>query len=185
MTMRVTGGLLRGRRLRVAGSTRLRPTSDRVRGAIFSILGPDACVGAKVLDLYAGTGMLGIEALSRGAESAVFVEVDSTLVRRMRDNLREMSVNKRALVVRGKVERVLDDLDGGYDLVFADPPYRDEVWDELMDRLGKRELVSAEGAVVVEYRQGTAMAETYGTLVRETRRRYGDSGIAVYRSRGR
>ena len=138
MTMRVTGGLLRGRRLRVAGSTRLRPTSDRVRGAIFSILGPDACVGAKVLDLYAGTGMLGIEALSRGAESAVFVEVDSTLVRRMRDNLREMSVNKRALVVRGRVERVLDDLDGGYDLVFADPPYRDEVWDELMDRLGKK-----------------------------------------------
>ena len=183
--MRVTGGSLRGRRLRVAKSPRLRPTSDRVRGAIFSVLGPGACGGARVLDLYAGTGMLGIEALSRGAESATFVEADSRLARRMRSNLREMSVEGRARVVRGRVERVLDRLEGSFDLVFADPPYGEDVWGELMGRLDEAGLVTEGGAVVVEYRSGTAMAEAYGGLARETRRRYGDSGVAVYRSRGR
>ena len=182
--MRVTGGSLRGRRLRAIRSPRLRPTSDRVRGAIFSILGPGACEGARVLDLYAGTGMLGIEALSRGAEEAVFVEADAALARRMRANLRELSVHERAKVLRGRVERLLERLEGEFDLVFADPPYEEDAWDEVMGRLDGRGLVSARGAVIAEHRSGAATAETYGRLALETRRRYGDSSIAVYRPRG-
>ena len=185
MTMRITGGSLRGRRIRVASSTRLRPTSDRVRGAVFSILGMQACAGARVLDLYAGTGMLGVEALSRGASSSVFVESDGRLARRMRENLRDISMEEQTKVIRARVERVLDSLEGAFDLVFADPPYGAQVWSDLMGRLGRGDLLSERGVVVVEYRHGTSLADDYGVLTKQTSRRYGDSVIGVYRSEGR
>ena len=180
--MRITGGFHRGRRLRAPKAVGLRPTSERVRGAIFSILGQGACKGARVLDLYAGTGMLGIEALSRGASWADFVEVDGRLVRYMRDNLREMSLAEKSRVYRARAERVLDRLAGGYDLVFVDPPYRVNVWEQMMGTVGKRGFVNESGAVVLEYRFGTGLAETYGALRQETNRRYGDTAIAVYRA---
>lgn len=182
MTMRMTGGSHRGRKLRVPGATGLRPTSERVRAAVFSILGPDACRGVRVLDLYAGTGMLGMEALSRGAEWTDFVEVDARLVRHMRSNLSEMSLEGQTRVYRARVERVLDRLTGGYGLVFADPPYAADVWDQVMGALGRHELVIEGGAVVAEHRYMTVLAETYGVLTQETRRRYGDTGITVYRA---
>ena len=161
---------------------RLRPTSERVRGAIFSILGAQACQGARVLDLYAGSGALGMEALSRGAEWADFVEVNARLVRRIRENLGEMSLSGKGKVYQGTVERVLDILPGGYDMVFADPPYDMDEWDTLMGRLGAGDLIKEGGVVVVEHRYTTAPAESYNKLVQITGRRYGDTSVSVYRA---
>ena len=180
--MRITGGFHRGRRLRTPKAMGLRPTTERVRGAIFSILGQGACRGARVLDLYAGTGVLGIEALSRDASWTDFVEVDGKLVRHIRDNLREMSLAEKSRVYRAKVESVLGRLVRGYDLVFADPPYRVNVWEQLMGTVGKLGFVNEGGIVVLEYRFGTGLSETYGVLTQETNRRYGDTAIAVYRA---
>ncbi|MCH7626588.1 MAG: RsmD family RNA methyltransferase, partial [Chloroflexi bacterium] len=110
MTLRITGGELRGRRLKSAHGSGLRPTSERVRGAMFSIIGRDAVEGARVLDLYAGTGALGIEALSRGAAWADFVESGRGRCREIRDRLRELGLDDRSRVYAGRTLKVLGTL---------------------------------------------------------------------------
>jgi 16S rRNA G966 N2-methylase RsmD len=120
---------------------------------------------------------MGIEALSRDASWADFVEVDGKLVRQIHDNLDDMSLAGKSRVYRAKVESVLVRLVGGYDLVFADPPYRLDVWDELMGAVGERGFVNEGGVVVLEYRFGTDVSETYGVLKQDMNRRYGNRGI--------
>ena len=117
--MRVVAGEFKGRRLQAPRGRRTRPTADRVREALFSMLGDVS--GARVLDLYAGSGALGIEALSRGAESAVFVERDQQALAAMRRNLE--AVGAEADVRRQDVSRFLARTEGTFDLVFCDPPY--------------------------------------------------------------
>ena len=181
MNVRITGGTHRGRRLRSPGGTGLRPTTEKVRGAVFSILGRDVVHGARVLDLFAGTGVMGIEALSRGAEQADFVEVDALRAKSIREGLSGLSMDERGRVYRMRVERALVSLSGVYDLVFVDPPYDLEDWDALMDGIAASGLTEAEGEVVVEYSSRTSLATRYGGLVEDTRRRYGDTSITIYR----
>ncbi len=118
--MRVVAGELGGRRLKSPGrSVDVRPTSDRVREALFSILGDVG--GARALDLFCGTGALGIEAISRGAAEATLVDTHTSLARR---NVRELGLEDRCQVVRADVLRFLGSSRERYDLVFCDPPYR-------------------------------------------------------------
>ena len=181
MRMRITGGTLRGRSL--IGTTKtavLRPTSERVRGAIFSILGPHAVEEARVVDLYAGTGALGIEALSRGAAWVDFVEASSRLGWQIGENLSRLLLDTRGRVYRVRVERALDVLPSGYDLAFADPPYSMDDWTWLMGRMGGGALMKERGIVVVEHRYGASLLPRYGQLARLTSRRYGDTAISMY-----
>ena len=180
MSIRITGGTHRGRRLRSERGAGLRPTSELVRGAIFSILGPEAVEGARVLDLYAGTGALAIEALSRGAAWADLVEVNAGRARRIRDSLAQFSLAEIGRVYQARTQRALDTLPSRYDLVFADPPYDMDVWEPLMERLGKGDLVKEKGLVVVEHRHGKALEERYGTLTSVSVRRYGDTAVSIY-----
>lgn len=180
--MRISGGEDRGRRLRSAKSASLRPTSERVRGALFSIVGAGAVEGARVLDLYAGTGVLGIEALSRGASWADFVEVHAGRCRDIKASLAELGFADRARVHRGEVERALDSLEGGYGLVLADPPYDDEPWEGLMGRLEVRQLLDEGGLLVAEHHHKSELDDRYGGLVRQTERRYGDTSLSIYRA---
>src|SRR5580692_6775643 len=119
--MRVIAGRLGGRRLTAPRGMATRPTSDRVREALFSALGPLG--GAAVLDLYAGTGALGIEALSRGAARATFVESARPALAALRDNLAALGLEGAARVLAMPVERAVTRLGGAFDLVLADPPY--------------------------------------------------------------
>lgn len=180
MALRITGGIHRGRRLHVSGRGGLRPTSDKVRGAIFSILGRDVVEGTRVLDLYAGTGALGLEALSRGAAQTDFVEVDARRCQQIREHLNELSLVEQGRVYTGKVERMLDSLPGGYGLVFADPPYNMDVWESLMELLCRGDLLKNDSVVVVEHRYDTGLADRYGKLALMTRRRYGDTSVSIY-----
>ena len=180
MTMRITGGMHRGRRLRSSKGPGLRPTSDRVRGAVFSIIGDAALTDALVLDLFAGTGILGIEALSRGAASAHFIEANGRRCEDIRRSVEEISLKEQCSVFRGRVEGILPTLEGAYDLVFADPPYDLDVWDKVMGLLDSRCLVRENGLVVAEHRHSTAMADAYGRLERTTSRRYGDTTVSIY-----
>jgi 16S rRNA (guanine(966)-N(2))-methyltransferase RsmD len=183
MSLRITGGELRGRRLRSSDGAGLRPTSDRVRAAIFSILGREAVEGVRVLDLYAGTGALGIEALSRGAAWADFVEANARRCQQLRESLRELGLSDRiGGVYQARVERILDSLPGGYGLAFADPPYDMDVWEDLMGRLGADGLIADKGVVVAEHRHSTVLAESYGRLAQVTSRRYGDTAVSIYRA---
>ena len=180
MSVRISGGMYRGRQIRSPGGADLRPTTERVRGAVFSIIGAGTLAGARVLDLYAGTGVMAMEAISRGAAWADLVEVDARLVRGIRENLRSLSAAGQARVYRGRTLDVLDRLPGGYDLVFADPPYEMREWDPLMDRLNRPGLINSGGIVVAEHRHDMAMAERYDGFERVTTRKYGDTGISVY-----
>ena len=182
MTLRITGGEHRGRRLKTARSRDLRPTSDRVRSAIFSILGAEAVEGARALDLYAGTGALGIEALSRGAEYVDFVEANGRRSRELLDSLKALGLADKATVHTGQVERVLGSLGGGYRLVFADPPYALDPWESLMAALNANGLLEEECVVVLEHGRDTEPIDAYGRLELVTRRRYGDTSISIYRA---
>ena len=184
MSIRITGGTHKGRRLRSVKGPGLRPTTERVRAAIFSVLGDEAVDGARIMDLYAGTGGLGIEALSRGAASAVFVEANARRAEQLRDNLRELALEERAHVYHGRVERVLGRLPGPYDLALIGAPYDLDSWDSLMEGLGVGNLIGEGSVVVAEYRYGTALKERYGPLMVWTIRRYGDTGVSMYRFGG-
>ncbi|HVE63210.1 MAG TPA: 16S rRNA (guanine(966)-N(2))-methyltransferase RsmD [Mycobacteriales bacterium] len=170
--MRIVAGIARGRRLSVPEGSATRPTSDRAREAMFSTLesmrGP--LHGARVLDLYAGTGAVGLEALSRGAAHVVLVEDDATTLEVLRDNVR--AVGLAGAAVRGEpVERVLaESPDAPYDVVFADPPYTDTVDGVLEAAL---RWLAPSAVVVVERSSSDAPLVWPDGVVAVKDRRYG------------
>ena len=172
MTVRVTGGELRGRRLHVPKSG-VRPTTERVREAIFSILGDVS--GARVLDLFCGTGALGIEALSRGAVEATLVDAKPAAARR---NLEALELTGRARTVRSDAARFLRGAEpGSYELVFCDPPYR------LADRLAADlvqfipQVLARGGRVMLESSPKRPLELDLPLLVE---RPYGDTRVRVH-----
>ncbi len=180
MTTRITGGSKRGRLLRASRSADLRPTSERVRAAVFSMIGLGAVESADVLDLYAGTGALGIEALSRGAGSAEFVESDAGRCRDIRANLEVLGLENRGKVHVGRVEKALARLDGPFGLVLIDPPYDADPWANVMTQLNEGGMLEQDSIVVAEHSSRLELAPAYGGLVRARSRRYGDTSVSVY-----
>lgn len=178
--LRVVGGEHSGRRLRGPAGPGTRPTADRVREAIFALLG-DLVPGARVLDLYAGTGALAIEALSRGARHADLVEVGPRACVIIRHNLALASVADRARVLRLSVERALPVLVGPYDLVLADPPYAEADVPGLLGRLDSEGLVAPEGRIVVEHSSRLVAPDKAAGFGLWKRRRYGDATVSIYR----
>jgi 16S rRNA (guanine966-N2)-methyltransferase len=163
--MRVVAGELGGRRLVGPDGTSTRPTTDRVREAIFNSLGSAGLIeGALVADLYAGSGAVGIEALSRGADYCVFVERDRSALRALEQNIDTLGLRDRASVIAGDVLSVLGAIDA--DIVFADPPYDFEDWPQLLS-LVRADTVVAESGRVVEPVQGWDQHRTkrYGRTV--------------------
>ena len=171
--MRIVAGEWRGRRIAAPADSRVRPTADRVREAWMSIVGP-RLEGARVLDLFAGSGALGLEALSRGAASAEFVELNAPSLRALRENIAHLGAGDRAVVRRGDALRIAESLAAGaYDVAFADPPYRLG----MAERIAARWLAVPFAAVLgVEHGAKEAMPEGGET------RRYGDTAITIYRA---
>jgi 16S rRNA (guanine966-N2)-methyltransferase len=171
--MRVVAGTAGGRRLVAPPGRSTRPTSDRTREAVFNALGSQGVVeGASVADLFAGSGALGIEALSRGAASAVFVEHDRRALEVIRSNLAATGLADAATVVAADVERWLAADRGPFDLVLADPPYAFDRWPELLARV-------RAGAVVAESDRDVEPGPGWRVL---RRRRYGGTVVTVLTS---
>lgn len=179
--MRITGGRLGSRRLSAPSGDATRPTSDRVREALFSVLaGRGVLQGARVLDAFAGTGALGLESLSRGAAYVAFVERDAKAIACLRTNVAELSVSDCCKVHACTVEIFLKQADKPYSLIFADPPYslvRSEsfakLWSNLTDNL------SLGGTAVLEHdTRDPSPNSPHATLV--SSRSYGDTTIAIY-----
>jgi 16S rRNA (guanine966-N2)-methyltransferase len=171
--VRVVAGEFRGRRLAAPRGMRTRPTADRVREALFSMLGDVS--GARVLDLYAGSGALGIEALSRGAESAVFVELDPRAVAAIGRNLESLGLEQA--VLRQDAVRFLARAEGTFDLVFCDPPY--DSASRLAGPLaeGLPALTSEQARIVTESDKRNPLELPFPLL---TERTYGDTRIAIH-----
>jgi 16S rRNA (guanine966-N2)-methyltransferase len=171
--VRIVGGSHKGARIYAPKGRDTRPTSDRVREAIFAILG--SVEGARVLDLFAGSGALGLEALSRGAASAVFVESDPVAVKAIERNLEKLGLEGR--IVRSDVVRDVARTDERYDVVFVDPPY--EMVESLRMPLAEHlPRVLAEGGVVV-FETGAGVQLELPLTLRSTRR-HGSTQLTVF-----
>lgn len=211
--MRVIAGEARGRPLAGPSGTQTRPTSDKVKGALFSMIetllaarrpgadveggepgSPDLWQGLTVLDLYAGTGALGIEALSRGAAHCDFVDSHPAARKTIERNLRVTGLADRGQVIGLTAEKVArgsgrDAFQVPYGVVLLDPPYADTEVGNLLGQLATDAFLQPEALVVVEHSRRSALAPTYGSgenvdgaLLREVRqRRHGDTVLSIYR----
>ncbi|MFQ5859997.1 MAG: 16S rRNA (guanine(966)-N(2))-methyltransferase RsmD [Dehalococcoidia bacterium] len=175
--VRISGGSARGRRLHSSASGGARPTSARVRGAIFSMVEARGLEGAVVLDLFAGTGSLGLEALSRGASHADFVERDPRQCRVLRTNLAATGFTSQAQVYCAPVERALTFLKGPYRFIFMDPPYKLLDLDAMLGTLAAAHILTPGGVAVVGHSKRLSLRERYGDLVHVGLYRYGDSVV--------
>jgi 16S rRNA (guanine(966)-N(2))-methyltransferase RsmD len=181
--MRVIAGRARGRKLTAVPGPSVRPTADRVKEAVFSML--ESRFGlheARVLDLYAGSGALGIEALSRGAAAVVFVDRHAAAAAVVRRNLAACGFTARLLAMPAqKALARLEDEQAGFDGVFLDPPYASDEAAESLARLGRGALLAPGAWVVVEHAAGTPVPERCGVLGLILTKGYGNTHVAVYR----
>jgi 16S rRNA (guanine966-N2)-methyltransferase len=188
--MRLTGGSDRGRRIKAPRGLRTRPTAAKIREAIFNILGPPP--DGAVLDLFAGTGSLGLEALSRGARRVVFVERERHALSVLRHNLRELGVESRSTViaadVRTGIRRLAASISGEdrfsedrFSWVFMDPPYAREA-EAILAELSDRDLLTGCAVVIVEHDKRHRPPASIGGLFLTDRREYGETELSFYRS---
>lgn len=181
--MRIVGGSLSGRVLRAPPGAATRPTSEKVREAVFNILGNimGSLEGAHVLDLFAGSGALGIEALSRDAAHTTFVDAGKPALASVRGNLRELGLEDRALVVAGDAVAHAARLvpASPWRLVFVDPPYRSDLATRAVLAISAEKL-AAGAVIVIEHDRHNAPPEALGSLLRTDQRRYGDTLVSFF-----
>lgn len=180
--MRVVAGTLGGRKLRAPRGQSTRPTADRIKEAMFSILGPPP-TGACVLDLFCGSGGLGIEALSRGAASAVFVDKAATAIDALTANLEALQIRDRATMMRADFTAALGKLvqsNVTFDWVFLDPPYAADLATAAIVALGAPGLLAQTAVLVVEHDKRAQPYSQIGPFSLDDRRRYGDTELSFY-----
>jgi 16S rRNA (guanine966-N2)-methyltransferase len=179
--MRVIAGTAKGHHLKAPKRRATRPATDLVRGAIFDILANTAAGWERVLDLFSGSGALGIEALSRGAGHVDFVEHEPRVCAIIKENLADTRLAEFAHVYCSEVARaVATSLSGTYDIILMDPPYADTAIHEVVTQVAASGLVGPDTTVVVTHSPHLSLREAYGPLKMIKERRHGDSIISVY-----
>ena len=180
--MRVIGGAARGRRLKVPKGQSVRPTAARVKGSLFNIL-PHDFSALRVLDLFAGSGNVSIEALSRGAEQAILVDESPRTAAVIKENLSRLELSARAQVWIAPVARSLRKLaraGESFDLIFLDPPYDRQWVGTTLKAIGETQLLRSNGKVVAEHSARETVQSRYGDLVLYDQRRYGDTLLSFF-----
>lgn len=181
--MRVIGGTAKGRRLLAPKGRAVRPTAARVKESLFNIL-PRDFSGLKVLDLYAGTGNVSIEALSRGAEQAILVDSSARSAATIKENLRRFGFAERAEVWLAPVARALRSLakrGTTFDMIFLDPPYDQGLAESSLEIIAKVELLNDSGTIVAEHSAREVMKSHYDKLALYDQRQYGDTFLSFFR----
>lgn len=179
--LRVITGTAKGSQLKVPKGVYVRPATDLVRGAIFSMLQSAAADWSEVLDLYSGSGALGIEALSRGAGWVDFVERERRCCAMIRENLERTGLSSRAHVCCCSVSRALSFLDKEYGIILMDPPYADTSIGKVVAQLAVSQLVGADTVLVATHSPRVPLESAYGPLGLAAEHRHGDSMVTLYR----
>ena len=177
--MKIVSGIYGGRPLKTLEGKTTRPTSDKVRGAIFNMIGP-YFEGGRVLDLYAGSGGLSIEAVSRGMSSAVLVERDRKAQAIVAENIRMTKEVGKFQLLKMDAERALEQVSGEFDLIFLDPPYAKEQIVADIEKIAERELFSENIMVVCETDKAVELPEEIACLGIWKEKIYGISKVTVY-----
>ena len=178
--MRVIAGTARGIQLKTPEGMQTRPTIDRVKEALFSIIHFDI-PGAKVLDLFGGTGQLGIEALSRGASAATFVDQSDPACKLIRENLRRTKFDQKGSVVRGDYLEYLSRCREQYDIVFLDPPYAEVFLENALKRIAEIDILQSGGIIVAERPLGKDLPWELEGFTRSKDYKYGKVLLTLYR----
>ena len=180
MTIRIIGGELKGRKLVTIPGIETRPTADRVREAIFNILGTRVRE-ALVLDLFAGTGAMGIEALSRGAESAVFADNDKTALKALTRNIKRCSLESRANIIKWNLLKNLSfvhSFPAAFTLVFLDPPYNKDLIQPTLSNLVKSRCLQEGARIVIEHSDREPISSKDQNFEISDQRRYGKTLVS-------
>ncbi|MCP8970265.1 16S rRNA (guanine(966)-N(2))-methyltransferase RsmD [Ectobacillus ponti] len=180
--MRVVSGKCKGHPLRAVPGTGTRPTTDKVKESIFNIIGP-YYEGGTVLDLFGGSGGLGIEALSRGMEKAIFVDKDMKAVQTIRQNLESCRLTEFAEVYRNEAERALKALVKRgirFDLVLLDPPYKGQKIAALIGIMDQHDLLQPQAVIMAEHAVEETLPDRIGALARTRYENYGITAISIY-----
>ena len=178
--MRVVAGKARGTVLKTPDGMQTRPTTDRVKEAMFSIIQFDL-PGAKVLDLFGGTGQLGIEALSRGASSAVFVDQSDSACRLIRENLSKTKLDSLGTVIKTDYEHYMHSCKETFDIILLDPPYADVFLEKCLNLITEIDILHSGGIIVCERPVGKDLFLELEGYSRSKDYKYGNTLLAVYR----
>ena len=181
--MRVITGKARGVQLKTPDGMTTRPTADRVKEALFSIIQFEI-PGASVLDLFGGTGQLGIEALSRGAKSAVFVDAGEPACRLIRENLRRTKLEADAKVIRSDYLEYLKRSREQFNIIFLDPPYAEVFLENALNCIGEIDILQSGGIIVTERPLGKDLNVELPGFERSKDYKYGKTLLAIYRKNG-
>ena len=179
--VRVISGSARGLKLNTPGDDRVRPTTDRVKESMFNIV-QDWVYGSQVLDLFAGSGALGIEALSRGASQAVFCDNSLDSIKIIKSNIEKARVADRSQIVSGDFKRCLRDMEAknkSFDMIFVDPPYYKGLFEEVLDTIRSCKILKKDGIVIVEHDAKRPIGQVEGLEVYKEKK-YGITMLTFY-----
>lgn len=179
--VRVISGSARGLKLNTPGDDRVRPTTDRVKESMFNIV-QDWVYDSQVLDLFAGSGALGIEALSRGASQAVFCDNSLDSIKIIKSNIEKARVVDRSQIVRGDFKRCLRDMEAknqSFDMIFVDPPYYKGLFEEVLDTIRACKILKKDGIVIVEHDAKRPIGQVEGLEVYKEKK-YGITMLTFY-----
>lgn len=181
--MRVVSGEFKGRVLKAVPGTSTRPTTDKVKESLFNMIGPYFS-GGLGLDLFAGSGGLGIEALSRGLDKVIFVDREGKAIHVINENLKACGLEEKAEVYRNDAVRALKAIqkrDMVFNYIFLDPPYKKQQLVKLLEMIDKEGLVHQEGLIVCEHASEIILPEKVGNIVQTRNEKYGVIGITLYK----
>lgn len=177
--MRIIAGELKGRRLMSPSDNRVRPTTDKVKEAVFSMI-YGYLDGSIVIDLFAGTGNLGLEAISRGAERAYFVDRDRTSIGLVRENVKHCKVEDRSVIIWSDYASAFKKIGEKADVIFLDPPYSAGYMEECIKLISQSGILAEEGIVVAEYSSSDTLPEQIEDMVLVKSKRYGKISVSIF-----
>lgn len=180
--MRVVSGSCKGKALKAVPGNSTRPTTDKVKEAVFNMIGPyfDGGIG---LDLFAGSGGLGIEALSRGLDRIIFVDKDGKAIQTIRENVHNCDLEQKVEVFRNDAERALKAVakrEMQFNFIFLDPPYKKQQLERILEMISTHDLLTPDGVIVCEHGSEVDLPDQVSGLIKNKREKYGIIGISIY-----
>ncbi|MBK5245886.1 MAG: 16S rRNA (guanine(966)-N(2))-methyltransferase RsmD [Peptostreptococcaceae bacterium] len=177
--MRIISGNLKGRRLNTPRNNKIRPTTDKVKESIFSMLMP-YIEDAVVIDLFSGTGNLGLEAISRGAKHCYFGDNERESLLLTKDNIIYCKVENQATIISGEFERVLERISEKADVIFLDPPYKAGLLERCLKKIEELSILSEDGVIVIEHGKREILEDQIGIFTKMKEKRYGTILVSVF-----